>query len=310
MNLPKLHRRRATGLFSRGFTLVEITITLALTGVIMATIYAVLFGTLKEKQIVELKVMGSRIGPLLLDQVERDLRQLFSYNLASGAVYRGKDDRVSGYDADRILMVSYTPSTSPLYQDEKWVFSAVNEVGYVLTENPDNPDFMILWRREDYHVDDKPLEGGKGTPLYRRVTRFNVTYYDETGEDADDAEEWDSEELRKLPAAIRLDLTVEVEPRARGVSPTPEQLMHQEFHFTRWITFPPDQNLTIAVRPALPVKQELDESGDPITGQGGDGKGDGEGDEDDPFGGPGRGTKGDGGEGGPPPIVIGGDDDG
>ncbi|MFH0944077.1 MAG: prepilin-type N-terminal cleavage/methylation domain-containing protein [Planctomycetota bacterium] len=282
---------------ARGFTLVEITVTLGLVGVIMATIYVVLFGTLNEKRNVELKVMGSRIGPLLLDQIERDMRQIYCYNLANGAIFRGKDNRVSGYDADRISLVAEVPSTSAMVENERWIYSAVNEVGYTLTQNPENPDFLILWRREDFHVDDKPLEGGKGTPLYRRVTGFNATYYDQLGEEAEDLEEWDSEKEKRLPAAVELVLTLEVEPRPQGAVLTPDDLARKTLSFRRWITFPSDAQLTMSVRPALPVPPSQEQTSsatgdkskdgeDPITGGGGKGG-------DDPFGGRGGGGTGD-----------------
>ena len=35
-----------------------------------------------------------------------------------------------------------------------------NEVGYVLRPNPDNDEFLKLYRREDYGIDEEPMRGG------------------------------------------------------------------------------------------------------------------------------------------------------
>ncbi len=283
--------RRIPARSSRAFTLIEVTVTLALIGAIMATIYAVLYGTLTQKRIIEVKVQSSRIGPLLLDQIERDLRQTFAYNLAHGAVFKGEDNRIAGQDADKFSLVAQTPSTSALVEGEKPVFSAVNEVGYALTQSPENADFLILWRREDYYVDDEPLEGGKGTPLYRQIRGLDVTYYETLEEDADKLESWDSEVKGRLPAAMEIVLKLEVEPRASGAGLTAQELERREYSYRRWITFPNDLELTMAVRPAVPVPPE-EEEGDGAGGGGQSGEGDGEGDGEDGHGSGGGGTGG------------------
>ncbi|MBI4878240.1 MAG: prepilin-type N-terminal cleavage/methylation domain-containing protein [Planctomycetes bacterium] len=284
--------RRFPALSSRGFTLLEVTVTLALIGAIMATIYAVLYGTLNQKRTIEVKVQSSRIGPLLLDQIERDLRQTFAYNLAHGAVFKGEDNRIAGQDADKFSLVAQTPSTSALVEGEKPVFSAVNEVGYALTQSPENADFLILWRREDYFVDDEPLEGGKGTPLYRQIRGLDVTYYESLEEDADKLESWDSEVKGRLPAAMEILLKLEVEPRSSGAALTAQELERREYTYRRWITFPTDLELTMAVRPALPVPPGEEED----DGAGGAGSGDDDGG-DDGDGGDGTGGHGTGGHG-------------
>ncbi len=256
--LPRLRRRSDR---RGGFTLIELTVTLALIGVIMATIYTVLFGTIRAKKQLELRVMGSRIGPLLLDTIERDIRQLFIYNVDHGHVLVGEDGKDYGRDADRIMFVAQGPSTSPLITNDKAVYSNVNEIGYVVTRNEANNDFMVLWRREDYFVDDEPLEGGKGTPLYRRVTQFDVKYYDTLGEDAEEIDEWDPKERKGLPKALEISLSLEVEPRQVGVSIDADELARRTYSFKRWITFPQDSKYAVAVRPAVPVPPEEYEEG-------------------------------------------------
>ncbi len=252
-------------------------------GIIMATIHTVLFGTLKAKRTLEIQVMGSRIGPLLLDQIERDVRQVFAYNLAHGAIFRGEDERLSGLDADHFTLVAQTPSTSALFEDDKAVFSSVNEIGYAVTRNVDNADFLVLWRREDFYVDDEPLKGGKGTPLYRRVTGFDVKYYATTGEEADDEveDDWSSEDRKTLPAAMEITLSLEVEPRPTGMKLSAEDLERRTYTFRRWVTFPSDTRYTMAVRPAIPYPAD-DGPGGPQNpnkpkGDGDDGDGGGNG---------------------------------
>ena len=55
---------------ARGFTLLEMLVTLAVIGGIMAAIYGVLFGTLRSKREIEFHVAGAKVGPLILDQIE------------------------------------------------------------------------------------------------------------------------------------------------------------------------------------------------------------------------------------------------
>jgi len=261
---------------SRAFTLIEVIVTLSMVGGIMAIIYTVLYSTLDAKRLAELHVARSYIGPLLLDQVEQDIRQIFAFNLNHGQVFLGEDERISGQDADEFRIIAMTPSTSARVDRSKAVFSPVNEIGYTLTENPDNRDFMILWRREDFFVDEEPLRGGKGTALYRRVTGFDIKYYDELGEDATEEDSWDMETRDgNFPAAVLVSLTIEIEPRTSSDTLRGEELDRRRVTFKRYITFPADIARQVAVLPSIPLAELPGETGG-AAGRGGKDKGGGD----------------------------------
>lgn len=258
---------------SRGFTLLEVMVTLAIMGGIMATIYGVLFGTLSGKRRTELVAQGARVGPLLLDQIEHDIRKMFAYNLDPTKLFIGKKYSIGGRSADKIHLVAYTPSTLHVEEDrDKLVFSSINEIGYVLTPNPENEDFMILWRREDFGVDEEPLEDGYGVPLYRLILGMKIRYFDQRGKDAKEIDKWDPEENPGLPAAMEIMIDYEVEPRDRSSTFSAEELSHRQFHCKRFITFSENEVAAFAVRAAVPKQSASEEE---QAGKGKNGKGDG-----------------------------------
>jgi prepilin-type N-terminal cleavage/methylation domain-containing protein len=267
--------RKAT---NRGFTMLELLVVVSIIGGIMATVYGVLFGTLEGKRKVELRVQGARIGPMILDQVERDLRRAFVSNLDHQKMFIGKSHRVNSMEADKFHFVSYTPSTLRIEDKDKKVFSAINEVGYVLTETAEtNGEFMTLWRREDFFVDDEPLDDGYGVPLYRRIVGFNVRYFDKRGKDAKEEDKWDSEseDQSALPAAMLITLEYEIDPRDASQQFTAEELAFRRFTARRYITFGEEYAAAMSIRTALPVAPEGADNGAPGGKGGGGGAGQG-----------------------------------
>jgi prepilin-type N-terminal cleavage/methylation domain-containing protein len=260
---------------ARGFTLLEVMVTLAVIGGIMGAIYSVLFGTLAAKREMELLAAGAKVGPLILDQIERDLRRIYVANLDYTTNFVGTNHRVTGRDGDKLQLVSYTPSTARVFDGpDREIFSAVNEIGYTLTENPQNPDYLVLWRREDFAVDDEPLEDGFGVPLYRRVLSFDVTYYGVRGKEAEREDRWSTEDRKALPAAIEMTLRYAIEPRVRGEGYTAGELEQREFTSRRFLTFGDEYAAAMSVRTALPiVTEDTGEGAGPGQANNGDGEG-------------------------------------
>lgn len=261
--------RRDSGRQS-AFTMLELLVVVAMIGGIMAATYGVLFGTLDGKRMVDLKVQGARIGPTILDQIERDLRRFYAANLDPNKAFVGKNHSVQGKQADKFHFVSYTPSTMRVETKQKTVFSAVNEIGYVLSESRNvdgsiNPEFLTLWRREDFFVDEEPLEDGGAVPLYRRVVGFDVKYFDKRGKDAREEDKWDSEDADQgsLPAAMQITIEYEVEPRPSGDRMSQEELQRRTFVARRFITFTDDASTAMAIRSAVPTAPEGVDNGAP-----------------------------------------------
>ncbi|MEY2746922.1 MAG: Type secretion system protein, partial [Planctomycetota bacterium] len=97
--------------------------------------------------------------------------------------------------------------------------SGATEVGYRLRPNDESGDqFLEIWRRESFGVDEEPFEGGLFQFLHDRVKSFDVQAWEEDGPDAEPLEEWGGDDAGDdqragLPARIEISLTLELQPR-------------------------------------------------------------------------------------------------
>ncbi len=114
--------------------------------------------------------------------------------------------------------------------------------------NPDDQDFLEIYRREDLGIDDDAHDGGEYTFLSDQVVAFDIEVYPEDGPDVDPKKEWDAEnpesdsssedEPSSLPAALKLSLTVELKPRIDRESLDTAAIRKRRVTFVRWIRLP------------------------------------------------------------------------
>jgi len=106
-----------------------------------------------------------------------------------------------------------------------------------LRPNPASDDFLEIYRREDFGVDDKPFDGGEFAFLHDRVKAFEIRIYREDGVEAEPIESWgdSSSEFVGLPARIEVELVLELAPRL-----VREQLVvtHSTVTYKRVFRFP------------------------------------------------------------------------
>ncbi len=256
-----------------GFTLMEVILAITIVSLIMLTIYGTLYAMIDAKQQIEKEGIKAKSGPPIMKLIEQDVSSVWCMNIHNNDVFIGEDNTVNGEAADSIHMITATDSTIVEMSGEEAVRSDLCEVSYRIRANPSNPDYLELYRRQDFHVDDEISEGGRYELLYEHVKSFEVKYYKDLVEDADEYDEWDAKERNRLPAAIEVILTLEIDPRIVGYSL--DDMSRDTLEFNRVIFLPAGSELTMAVRPVIPslVEPEDDATGGGGGGSGGGGKG-------------------------------------
>lgn len=256
-----------------GFTLVEILLTLLLMAGIMVTVTQILTNARQVRDQIHNVQERQLIGPAILDLIERDLRALHVYNRLPEELLRVEDRVLAGLDADKLDFVSTTDSLVPFrrYEREKFRRSDLNEVGYRLRVSPASDDFLEIYRREDFGVDEEALEGGSFTLLHDRVKGFDIQIYDEDGPEAEPLEEWsanpDDEERIGLPLRLEITLTLELQPRQISRSLRSDL---REMTYVRTVRLPASLILANEVRPLPVIPQPPTPTTTEVGGPGGD----------------------------------------
>jgi prepilin-type N-terminal cleavage/methylation domain-containing protein len=284
-----------------GFTLVEVLLTLLIMGGIMAAISKILTAARNSRDTIHNVLESQAAGPAILDLLERDLRGLVTYDATRVTHLRVKNRVIFGFDADTIDFVSSSDSLILRPFATKFVRADINEVGYCLRPAPGNDQFLEIYRREDFGVDEDPFDGGDFQLLHDRVKGLEIQVFTEDGPDAEPVSEWGSgnqDENAGLPARIEIALTIELAPRITNeqlrVIPTDRRTVV----YRRVIRLPQSQRLPEErlVLPAIPTPPTS--TGNAAGGAGGSASQTGSGGTGGPQGGGGGQGGGQGGGGG------------
>ena len=239
-----------------GFTMVEVMITLLITSLMMVAILEVLSGARRTRDVIHNARESQLAGPAILDLVESDLRGLFVENRKVLDILRVEDRAISGMDADRLDFVTSANNRmlTPNAARTRYLRADVCEVGYCVRPNLDyEGEFLEIWRRESFGVDDEPFRGGKFTFLHDRVRRFDIQVFNEDGPDGEPLEAWGianaDEEYRGLPTRIEIELELEPGARLLNESSTRTRKEKRRVLYRRIIHFPKRLQLAMQVRP-------------------------------------------------------------
>ncbi|MCH2102135.1 MAG: prepilin-type N-terminal cleavage/methylation domain-containing protein [Planctomycetes bacterium] len=205
---------------SAGFTLMEVLVSMFISALIMTAILGSLESTQKAVDSIHNITETERAGPMLVQMFRRDLDRLAVYDAGEYTLLTGESKNLGGVDADRINMIVVGRSVIPHYDPvlDRRTHAPINEVGYWVRNRDGSADFLELYRREDFLVDDEYDRDGSFSMLNDRIISFNLQYYDEPDFDPVPEDQWDSTLEAQLPYCIEMFLELEIQPRKSAES--------------------------------------------------------------------------------------------
>lgn len=192
----------------RGFTLVEVVISLGILLLIGTLSWSTIAGTLRLRQALEARDELSRQARVTLERLRREIRLAFlTSNTAAVNTYQtifiGEDNG----DEDRLWFTSMSHKRKIHGAREAdqaeitlWIESGPSELG------------NVLMHREMGRVDNEPDKDGAIQAMVPNVEQFNLRYLDPAQNEW--MEEWDSTSVEtpsRLPRAVEITLIVEHE---------------------------------------------------------------------------------------------------
>ena len=257
-----------------GFTLIEVLLVLLIMGGIMLSMTQILTAARTSRDTIHNIQETQNVGPAILDYLERDLRGAFAFDVTRKNHFRVRNRVIFGFDADSIDFATTTDSLTIRAEDDRFVRADGNEVGYRLRPSPDNDQFLEIYRREGYAVDDKPFEGGTFLLLHDRVKGFEIQCFTEDGPDAEPVDEWgvqDDDENIGFPARIEIALTLELAPRLVNEQLVVAPIDRRTIEYRRVIRLPeslrrPEEQIAIPVVPRPPAASSSTQTGGGANG--------------------------------------------
>ena len=206
----------------RGFTLIEMVISVALMTLILAAAYGCLRSGILSQKLVDTRIDAFQNARVALNMMTADLRG--ACRLSAAFEFLGMNREIAGAEADNLDFAThhYTPRAAGE--------GDFCEVSYFLRKNP-GAGSLTLFRRRDATPDAEPLAGGVEEPLAEGVQSFRLEYYDgykwhdewgdPQGKRKGQPELSGRSNLSGLPDAVRITLSIRVSPISNLRRPTP-----------------------------------------------------------------------------------------
>ena len=165
---------------SRGMTLIEISVAVALLSVMGFLVYGSLVMTIRSQQRAEVLQERYHAARVFLMRFKREVAMAYL------SLHQAEDQRTQTlFEGERDRIVFDTSAYEPIQRDAHE--SDQLEVEYRLDKDEEGVPSII--RRMKHHVDEDPGEGGREEVMIRGVDSFELEYYDKYSEDWES--DWD-----------------------------------------------------------------------------------------------------------------------
>jgi len=188
----------------RGFTLLEVMISLGILAMLSAVVWGSFAPTWDAKQLVQEQADHYHGLRLALDRMSREISMAFISDRFDANRYRERPTHFVGDDSgmrDRLRFT--TLAHERLYVGAKESDQAVVE--YRVDRDPDDRAKYALIRRVKTVIDDDPEDGGAEAVLATGIEGLDLEYWDP--DEKDWVREWDTYELgqhNRLPERVRI----------------------------------------------------------------------------------------------------------
>lgn len=189
---------------SRGFSLVELLIAVAITAAIGAMTLGAFRQVDRAKEIT--RAQGDRYAAArsALSRLSREVSMAFLSENYDHKRYRDRPTLFVGRE-DELLFT--TMAHQRLYRDAKESDQAVVE--YVVEPDPDHSGEEALFRRSKARLDDEPDRGGRKDLVADHVASFRIRYWDVKRKEW--VREWTTKSVdraNELPTRVRFELEI------------------------------------------------------------------------------------------------------
>lgn len=190
---------------SKGFTLLEVLIAVAIMAGIVTVIYTSFSTASRNVAQAEARRDESDLARTLLTKLSNDITNAYYNQSMKETFFYGKKSSEE-LDAPRFDTIALTTLTNWRKPNSKE--TDLWEVGYRFEETPEKHGIMLIRKeKREFGTDNTPLEGGMDYTLTERVKGLRLRYYNGLMW----SDDWDNRSQRslQLPKAVEITLVLD-----------------------------------------------------------------------------------------------------
>ena len=219
---------------TRGFTLMEVVIAIAITSFIGVIIGVSFNTTIQNKDIIEGQAEHYRMLRAAMNRMVREIGAAYVSDRYDSKRYRDAYDRPTNFVGKRDQLLFSSLSHQRLYGDAKESDQMVIEYQVKSSPDPKAKGRMDLVRREKALLEERMERGGTEDALFEGAKKIEFQYWNSERKQWED--EWDTRRTERksiLPTRVKITLTA-VDESGKEVKYTTQTRIMMNTEFPRY----------------------------------------------------------------------------